>query len=587
MDSTPHRETGKQRAQRIPLDYYKHPDNLGSTKARLGWLALAVPLVMLGGSWFKNDGKTFYSRGPVSSVHATWNAKCDACHQPLSPLADNTFLSRTGDSDRASDQSCKKCHTGPDHHASQRAGEVQSCGSCHREHRGHDVSLIRVADADCLKCHTNLAQHLGVERQPLYQNVSGFQAAGEGTSDRSGGHPEFRLLREKTEDPGKLKFNHALHMSLGLAQPKTGDETGGGPIFRYSQLAEADRARYKAMLPEGMRVGDNDYVQLDCKSCHRLQSEDFGLAGNTLSGVPSAVLPARAGGAYMLPITYENQCRACHPLNVEVATPEGAQPVAVPHRVQPQQLHGQLLGIYAAAYLENNPDLLKKSVSRPRPFPGRDPDTGLDKLRHFLSSDEAGPAQQAIRGQVHEAEMLLYARVMKSEADLFRHKRFCGECHSYQSEGRELSPAQLNEQTDVYLQLAAGESGWPSPAPKFSVTPVGVKEVWFEHARFDHAAHRAVDCKLCHENAYPGGPKPSTQNTDLLLPGIETCLKCHSPSASEAGQSRGGARFDCAECHRYHGGDHAAGIGAAGRGVHTPLSVDEFLSGERAKSEAP
>lgn len=586
MESTPRRtETGKQRAQRIPLDYYKHPDNLGSMKAKLGWLGLAVPLVLLAGSWLKGDGKTFYSRGPVSSVHATWDAKCDACHKPLTPLGDRTFLSSLAsaeNTERVSDQSCKACHTGPDHHATQKAGEVQSCGSCHREHRGHDASLIRVADADCLKCHANLAQHLSVDRKPLFENVTAFRAEG---SPGSGGHPEFRLLREKAADPSKLKFNHALHMSAGLARPKTGDDTGGGPIFKYSQLAEADRDRYKAMLPEGTRVADDDYVQLNCQSCHRLQSEDFGLAGNTLAGVPSAVLPSRSGGAYMLPITYDNQCRACHPLNVDVV--EGAPPVAVPHRVQPQQLHNQLLGIYATAYLENNPELLKKPASRPRPLPGRDPDTGLDKLKHFLSSDEAEAAHKKVREQVSEAEALLFTKVMKSEADLFRHKRFCGECHSYQSDGKDLTPEQLHEQTDVNLQLAAGDSGWPSPAPKFSIAPVNIKDVWYDHARFDHAAHRAVDCKLCHENAYPGSAQSSTVNTDLMLPGIATCVKCHSPIASAGGQPIGGARFDCAECHRYHGGDHGAGIGSAGRGVHTPLSVEEFLSGERAKSHAP
>ena len=32
-------------------------------------------------------------------------------------------------------------------------------------------------------------------------------------------------------------------------------------------------------------------------------------------------LPARSDGAYFLPISYENQCKACHPVNVDLAVP--------------------------------------------------------------------------------------------------------------------------------------------------------------------------------------------------------------------------------------------------------------------------
>jgi hypothetical protein len=91
------------------------------------------------------------------------------------------------------------------------------------------------------------------------------------------------------------------------------------------------------------------------------------------------------------------------------------------------------------------------------------------------------------------------------------------------------------------------------------VERAAILRVWFEQARFDHTAHRAMDCRACHVLA-----ESSTSHGDVLLPGIATCLKCHSPPHHAGGQPRGGARHDCAECHRYHAGDQPLhGRGAA------------------------
>jgi hypothetical protein len=40
-----------------------------------------------------------------------------------------------------------------------------------------------------------------------------------------------------------------------------------------------------------------------------------------------------------------------------------------------------------------------------------------------------------------------------------------------------------------------------------------VPDLWLEHARFDHAAHRALECLACHQAA-----RGSTTNRDLLNP---------------------------------------------------------------------
>jgi hypothetical protein len=87
----------------------------------------------------------------------------------------------------------------------------------------------------------------------------------------------------------------------------------------------------------------------------------------------------------------------------------------------------------------------------------------------------------------------------------------------------------------------------------FEVAPVNVPSVWWEKARFDHRPHRDLACIACHTGAYEQTEqtgKSWRDNDRVLLPAKETCVKCHA-AASAIGKK--GARFDCVECHDYHG----------------------------------
>jgi hypothetical protein len=66
---------------------------------------------------------------------------------------------------------------------------------------------------------------------------------------------------------------------------------------------------------------------------------------------------------------------------------------------------------------------------------------------------------------------------------------------------------------------------------------------WFIHSRFDHDAHRDMDCTQCHGEALA-----STLTTDVLLPRIDACVRCH-----HAPDDRGkGATVNCVSCHAFH-----------------------------------
>jgi hypothetical protein len=263
-------------------------------------------------------------------------------------------------------------------------------------------------------------------------------------------------------------------------------------------------------------VGDDSPVQLDCGSCHQLDGGDFSMT--RVAGASPSVLPARPAGDYMLPITYENQCQACHPLY--------KMPGIVRHRQTPQEIRAALRRAFAEEYLAGNPELLQRFVP-PEPLPG---------ARSAVSETVA----QAIAGKIEIAEKVLS-------------QEYCGKCHEPESSAPGLQP----------------------------VVPPQVPQVWLPHAKFAHRAHRALDCRQCHPAAYADAPNPSRQSKDVLIPQRDVCLECHSPSSQTGAAYTGGARFDCVECHRYHNGAAPlAGSGAQAERPARNLNLEGFIMGK-------
>jgi hypothetical protein len=244
----------------------------------------------------------------------------------------------------------------------------------------------------------------------------------------------------------------------------------------------------------------------------------------------------------MLPVTYENHCRACHPLEFDSKSP-GRQ---VRHGLSPGEILDELRQFYQAQAVEADPELLRRFVP-PRRKPGEPEVPTPDRIGH------------AVDDRVLTAVKILFGSSVDDEP-LRRHKlplgrRGCVECHV-------LSPS-----PDSLIQADAIRG--------VAIEPVEVPKIWFERARFDHSAHRAVECNECHADA-----KKSKTSTDVLLPGKKQCVECHGPAAGRGSEVRGGAEDSCTECHRFHNGDHPLqGIGASARGVIQPRTIDLFLQG--------
>jgi hypothetical protein len=509
------RETGKQRKSRIPPDYFKRADWLTTWKLWLSLAAVVLTVGWWGTGWLSSGeiGRLRYSRGPLANVHAMWDAKCSACHQPVTPIDSKSWLASYFGETQASDHKCKTCHAGPKHHQSEIAADVPSCARCHGEHRGRDASLVRThqANAECLRCHGNLAKHTQ-NGQTEFDNVTGFHTD----------HPAFKSPG-RTGDPGKLHFSHARHLAAGMPQ-LTHD--GKAPddavrIWTYRDIPdESDRLRYwKQQHSDAIPIDLFAPVKLDCASCHGLESDDFDIAGSRRHA--AGLHTTAESSKYMLPITYENQCKACHPLTVEQGD---ADPV--PHGLQVNDVQKLLEGVFISRFLTGQPPVASQPGGRP--MPGR------------AVADDPQAARDFIDKEIKNAERYL-----------FQSAAGCKRCH-----GHETKPLESIESTNV-------------------------PDSWFKHASFDHAAHRALDCVVCHDKV-----GTSTTEKDILLPGLKPepsekiCQQCHAPATGSGHSAKGGARSDCIECHRYHNRDQPhQGIGANARSVRRKAMLSEFLHG--------
>ncbi len=248
------------------------------------------------------------------------------------------------------------------------------------------------------------------------------------------------------------------------------------------------------LAAEGLLDADRKPVKLECAACHK---ED-------------------AGGEFMAPINYQQHCATCHPLRLSGRF--------------------ELLG-----------DL-----------PHREPETVRAVIRERLSQqtitaeNEAKPEQvlpripllpkpaQLTLDQTRKVDQLL---VQAEHAVLgLEAKGMCRKCH----------------------HIAVGTAGWevlrhppgmPLATADASESPI-IPHQWFQHGRFDHASHRAVDCDLCHQAA------SSDRTSDILLPSISTCRNCHGAAVTTMAEGVGDS---CVMCHRFHSGGGAAN--------HAPVAI--------------
>jgi len=279
--------TAKQRAQRIDLYYFKQSHGLRRWRILLSIALPIAALVWIGGVAAAGSRKP-YSAGPVSRAHAFAEARCDVCHR-----------TETGFRRHTTDTACLTCHDAPAHAANQTP--PPACSVCHRDHQGR-VELSKTDDRFCVDCHGDLQTTHG--EPTVAKSVKPFPA----------GHPEFAAVRQGAQDPGRIKFNHAVHMKDTLRGPNR---------------------------PE----------TLTCPTCH-------------MPDMPRTVAnPKRPSGTgLMARITYRQQCARCHPLFFDERIAQEA-PHDTPDTVR------AFVQQALATYIRENPQDLTRSEEDVRRVP--------------------------------------------------------------------------------------------------------------------------------------------------------------------------------------------------------------------------
>lgn len=177
--------------------------------------------------------------------------------------------------------------------------------------------------------------------------------------------------------------------------------------------------------------------------------------------------------------TYQKHCQSCHALGFDRQFPKAVAPHEKPEKIR------SYLSSFYREQLSRNPLVYRQPEERTLPGPS-------GRKTAFADGEEW------LRFKTTDAERKLFGKT-------------CLECHAWSYSG--------------------------SPP---DVAPVRMTGRFLHHGRFDHAAHRPIQCDACHTTA-----ASSEKTSDLLVPGLETCASCHAKGRV--------AGDPCAECHRYHG----------------------------------
>jgi hypothetical protein len=104
-----------------------------------------------------------------------------------------------------------------------------------------------------------------------------------------------------------------------------------------------------------------------------------------------------------------------------------------------------------------------------------------------------------------------------------------------------------------------------SVAGKPQVRTPNITARWLPNNTFSHYSHQGIACESCHTGALE-----SQRTSDVLIPGIAICRKCHKGNSSQVGSA--GAR--CSLCHQYHDWTKQLPVMKAGRDIDHLRRVD-------------
>jgi class III cytochrome C family protein len=392
----------------------------------------------------------------------------------------------------------------------------EKCMKCHAApaHHADRTRVSAKAELSCAACHH---EHQGdqdlrkISDQHCLECHEDLKSASAG---RAGFCSRITGFREGDHPPFKL---HELLEQKGPAQPVRGARD---PHHAYDVLAFIGRDSRDLPDPNAkIRCWqDGAAIRFNHSKHLKVLIQKDGRRLDWSKNCQACHEPTH-DGRLMQPISYMKHCADCHPLYFDASQKE-----RVPHD-KPEIVHGWLTDYYMMRLAESREGNVDPSIAAPRslPLPGRPP---LDERAKTLSQKIAESEDNAIWHAVRE----------------FNRPGGCRYCHSFQDAKRN------------------------SRIPE--ITPTRIPLQWLGNSRFDHHAHRMLECTSCHAAV------PKSEDTgDVSIPKIETCFRCHALEQSGGPGDKVASHFasagnHCVDCHTYHDKKNRTFTGA--------LSIESF-----------
>ncbi len=453
-----------------------------------------------------------FSKGRLSSAHASLERDCAACHQ--------TFRSVTS-------EKCATCHekVGDQQgtytlaaHSIYRSGSVPrlrsehpqvACFACHPDHGGRDAAITHVPDALCAQCHS-------------------FRSF---DSD----HAQFAFLAKKLPDDRNLEFAHAPHVR---------------EIMKRDELVDLEKACLECHHPRSDGRGfDPIAFDTSCGSCHLT-----GSTGTTALPVQDPARPLEPGVETLEMIRASRRPDSYWVDSVSAAAfrMRGSSIVKASLRhkdpwimdnlrrirrtLYPAEQLQQLLDARGVIESENTAASAKALYSE-----------ALETLKLYRDG-LSGRSEPGIQQELAPVNALLKAietKIADSQAVVSVEDEFFPTTEL----NRTLNAMQIDQLRNFAIELT-GPCRQCHVVTDAAIQRVQKDQRILHRAHFEHRPHvlqrRCLDC----HNRIPmdaPGSVAKTATTDRAeeqnVPGIETCRTCH--------QAKGTAQ-SCATCHYFH-----------------------------------
>ena len=389
-----------------------------------------------------------------------------------------------------------------------------NCGACHQK------LFVRVEDSACTACHKDVNDHV----TPAHLQLTKFAQRKPSCESCHREHQEpvpAIIVRDSSLCVNCHGKDRASFGKLDL-QAVSGFNSGSHPEFKVHLLqpvpddpqAGTPEAQWRSVAVALTGAKENSHLLFSHKQ--HLDATRVTKGSGSLNCMDCHVM--NADGRRFQPITMRNSCISCHDLTFDPLEPTRQ----LPHG-KPREVIDTIEEFYARRYLE--PGVVPAPLFNPRLLPNAE-----DKVQLVKCTDSASSCAQQMAA--------------KNIESLFVQGRGCHSCH-------QITEARGADIKDRYQVLA-----------------VKLGNEFYPHAIFKHSSHLIqgdlkgdAACKSCHAAA------ESEQSSQVLMPGIQKCLSCHSDSrrdtqvqadaqgGSPASSRRSVVALGCVDCHVYHPDD--------------------------------